>query len=101
MKELTYKSYLQALFNFPMEWVNILCTCRCCKKPKDCFRAIDYQCCCCDECFLNIAICIMAIIVLLIYLLWLLIYYLFLFCQCIFTGHFDDRENEDDEPTKN
>ena len=43
----------------------------------------------------------MAIIVLLIYLLWLLIYYLFLFCQCIFTGHFDDRENEDDEPTKN
>jgi len=46
MKDIMYNSYVQAIFNYPMEWMNLFCCWQ--KNPKDCIRELDFKYCCCD-----------------------------------------------------
>jgi hypothetical protein len=78
MKNIMYNSYLQAIFNYPMEWMNLLCCC--CRNPKECIKEIDIICCCCDSFFL--ACCQVMIYIMLCYLL--IIYYII--CACLGLG---------------
>ena len=50
MKEMVYGSYIQAIFNYPMEWMNLFCCW--CKAPKECIKEIDIKFCVCDSFFL-------------------------------------------------
>jgi hypothetical protein len=38
-KGIFYNSALQAIFNFPFEWLNLCCVC--CKDPRDCVKNYD------------------------------------------------------------
>ena len=78
MKNIMYNSYLQAIFNYPMEWMNLFCCC--CRNPKECIKEIDIICCCCDSFFLA---CFQVMIyIMLCYLL--VIYYII--CACFGVG---------------
>ena len=49
-KKLVYNSYIQAVFNYPMEWMNLFfCWFR---EPKDVIKEIDFRFCVCDSFFL-------------------------------------------------
>ena len=50
MKDIVYNSYIQAIFNYPFEWMNLFCCW--CKNPKECIKEIDIKCCVCDSFFL-------------------------------------------------
>ena len=50
LKEIAYNSYIQAVFNYPYEWMNLFCCS--CKNPKDFIREIDFKFCVCDSFFL-------------------------------------------------
>ena len=50
MRNITYNSYIQAVFNYPFEWMNLFCCY--CKNPKDCIKEIDIKYCVCDSFFL-------------------------------------------------
>ena len=50
MKDITYNSYIQAIFNYPFEWMNLFCCW--CKNPKECIKEIDIKYCICDSFFL-------------------------------------------------
>ena len=71
MKDIMYNSYIQAIFNYPMEWMNLFCCWK--KNPKECIKEIDIKCCCCDSYFLAIAqilgLIILSAIILAIYLM--------------------------------
>ena len=78
MKNIMYNSYLQAIFNYPMEWMNLFCCC--CRNPKECIKEIDIICCCCDSFFFA---CFQVMIyIMLCYLL--VIYYII--CACFGVG---------------
>lgn len=65
MRDITYNSYEQAIFNYPMEWMNLFCCW--CKKPKDVIRDIDYRYCSCDSYFLAVAECVKTVLLTIIY----------------------------------
>ena len=71
MKDIMYNSYIQAIFNYPMEWMNLFCFWK--KNPKEYIKEIDIKCCCCDSLFLAIAqiigLIILSAIILAIYLM--------------------------------
>ena len=46
-KDISYKSYVQAMFNYPFEWMNMFCCC-CTNHPNECIKKIDKRCCYCD-----------------------------------------------------
>ena len=52
LKDIAYNSYLQALFNYPYEWMNLFC--RWCRNPKEFIQEIDYKYCTCDSFFLYV-----------------------------------------------
>ena len=52
MREITYTQMLQAIFNYPLEWMNLFCCY--CKPPKDCIKYIDYNYCSCEPYFIRI-----------------------------------------------
>ena len=84
MKEIMYNSYIQAIFNYPMEWMNLFCCWK--KNPKECIKEIDIRCCCCDSLFLAIAQIIgLIILIILIIILSILL---------SFSGKKDENENE-------
>ena len=73
MNEIVYSNIIQAIFNYPMEWMNLFCVWF--RNPKDCIREIDYRCCTCDECCLTIYEYIRAIVLAFIYfMIWFIIY---------------------------
>lgn len=41
-------TYIQAMFNYPFEWMNIICCFKCCLPPKECIKELDEAFCCCD-----------------------------------------------------
>ena len=49
MKKLVYNSYIQAIFNYPMEWMNLFCCW--CGEPKAYIQKLDYEFCVCDSFF--------------------------------------------------
>ena len=49
-KKLLYNSYIQAVFNYPMEWMNLFCCWF--REPKDVIKEIDFRYCVCDSFFL-------------------------------------------------
>ena len=65
MRDITYNNYAQAIFNYPMEWMNLFCCW--CKKPKDVIRDIDYRCCTCDPYFLAAAECLKTTLLTILY----------------------------------
>ena len=67
LKEIAYNSYIQAIFNYPYEWMNLFCCS--CKNPKDCIREIDFKFCVCDSFFL----CLLQILGLIILIVILII----------------------------
>ena len=71
MKDILYNSYLQAIFNYPMEWMNLFCCF--CTNPKDFIMEIDYKYCCCDSFFLALGECIKTCILAVLYVLFYLI----------------------------
>ena len=50
LKDIAYNSYIQAVFNYPFEWMNLLCCW--CRNPKECIKEIDVKFCICDSFFL-------------------------------------------------
>ena len=52
MKDITYTKLAQALFNYPMEWMNLFCCWF--RRPKDCIKEIDYKFCTCDSFFVKL-----------------------------------------------
>ena len=84
MKDIMYNSYIQAIFNYPMEWMNLFCCWK--KNPKECIKEIDIRCCCCDSLFLAIAQIIGLII--------LIILVIALSILLAFSGKKDENENE-------
>ena len=89
MKEIVYNSYIQAIFNYPMEWMNLFCCW--CKTPKECIKEIDIKFCCCDSIFLAIAQIIGYIILVAIIIAILIIKYV---CMCIAAVLSGDSKNE-------
>jgi hypothetical protein len=51
-KEIIYTSKCQAIFNYPFEWMNLLCCY--CKVPKECIKELDRKYCTCDSCVLMV-----------------------------------------------
>ena len=90
MKDIVYNSYIQAIFNFPLEWMNLFCCW--CRTPKDLIRELDYKYCCCDSYFLAIAECIKMLIIIVIYIIIYMIYILCLFIGALFASN----NNRDD-----
>ena len=52
LKDIAYNSYIQALFNYPYEWMNLFCCW--CRNPKEFIQEIDYKYCTCDSFFLYV-----------------------------------------------
>ena len=77
MKEIMYNSYFQAIFNYPMEWMNLFCY----KNPKDCIEEIDYKFCVCDSFFLYIFE-LLLMVALIIIIIFIYLYYCGL-CLCL------------------
>ena len=50
LKKLVYNSYIQAVFNYPMEWMNLFCCW--CREPKEIIKELDIKFCVCDSFFL-------------------------------------------------
>ena len=50
MEHIAYNSYLQAIYNYPFEWMNLFCCCG--KEPREVISEIDKKCCVCDSFFL-------------------------------------------------
>ena len=85
MKDIMYNSYIQAIFNYPMEWMNLFCFWH--KNPKECIKEIDIRCCCCDSYFLALLqligiITLIAIVLAIYYFCYLLLF----ICQAVFGG---------------
>ena len=45
-------TYIQAMFNYPFEWINIFCSFGSCPSSKECIKDLDNNFCCCDPYFL-------------------------------------------------
>ena len=84
LKKITYHSYLQAIFNYPMEWINLFCCCWC--EPKSYIRYIDISCCYCDSFFLWIFRCFLIIIFNLLFAIIFIINKVILFIEDCLTG---------------
>ena len=87
LKNITYSSYIQAIFNYPFEWMNLFCCC--CINPQKCIKKIDKRCCFCDK------ICLTFFQ--LIIMLMTFICYCFYYCICnIICGKKDNQNNNND-----
>ena len=75
MEDIAYNSYLQAIFNYPMEWMNLFCCWW--GSPRILIMELDYRLCCCDSFFLAIGECLVTIFLIFIYI----IFYMF-YCIC-------------------
>ena len=64
-EEIAYNNYLQAIFNYPMEWMNLICCWF--VNPRDLIMGLDYAFCCCDSCFIIIGECILILIMFFFY----------------------------------
>ena len=84
LKQITYHSYLQAIFNYPMEWINLFCCCWC--EPKSYIRYIDTSCCYCDSFFLWIFRCFLIIIFNMLFAIIFIINKVILFIEDCLTG---------------
>ena len=84
LKKITYHSYLQAIFNYPMEWLNLFCCCWC--EPKDYIRYIDISCCYYDSFFLWVFRCFLIIILNLIFAVIFIINKIILFIEDCLIG---------------
>ena len=87
LKDITYNNLGQAIFNYPIEWMNLFCCW--CRKPKDVIRDIDYRCCTCDSYFLAAAECLKTILLTIIY-----IFIYFIFITISFIGSMVGDNNE-------
>ena len=87
LKDITYNSYIQAIFNYPFEWMNLFCCW--CKNPKECIKEIDIKYCVCDSFFL-------ALLQALLYLILIIIVFALAVLGALLGGGKKDNENNDD-----
>ena len=87
MKDMVYNSYIQAIFNYPFEWMNIFCCWH--EKPKDIIREIDIKCCVCDSFFLTL-------FQVLLYIILILIIIALVFLAGFFGAYNAQKKNDDD-----
>ena len=93
MKDIMYNSYFQAIFNYPMEWMNLFCCCK--KNPKDCLEEIDYKFCVCDSFFLYIFE-LLLMVALIIIIVFIYLYYCAQLCLCVcLASSSKNNENQD------
>jgi len=92
MKEIMYNSYFQAVFNYPMEWMNIFCCWN--KNPKDCIEDIDMKFCVCDSFFLYIfELLLMVALIFVILIIYLYLYAYLWFCMCLCSSKQNNENN--------
>ena len=98
MKNIAYNSYIQAMFNYPCEWMNLFCCC--CTNPHRCIKKIDKRCCFCDK----ICTTFFQLILMLTTFIFYCVYYCI--CNIIFRKNNnrnnnessnDDDDNDDDD----
>ena len=70
-------TYIQAMFNYPFEWINIFCSFGSCPSSKECIKDLDNNFCCCDP-YLLIILNYLAQIVLIF--IEIILYIFSLFC---------------------
>ena len=87
LRDITYNSYIQAIFNFPFEWMNLFCCW--CKDPKECIKEIDIKFCICDSFFLTL-------FQVLLYLLLIITVLALSFFAALLGGNKKEKENNDD-----
>ena len=92
MNEIVYNSYIQAVFNYPMEWMNLFCCW--CKEPKACIKEIDTEFCVCDSFFLAVAQVVGWIILIAILVAIMLSLYI---CSALLAGLGGKNKNEDED----
>ena len=90
LQEITYSTFFQALFNYPLEWMNLFC-CWCC-QPKDCIRKIDYKCYWWEDVLAFLLDLLKAFVICLIYC----IYYMFKCICCILSCADSNNSNNED-----
>ena len=95
MKNITYHSYLQAIFNYPMEWLNLFCCF--CTEPKRCIKEVDTNCCCFDSCFIWIAECLLLLVAFIIGCILMCINKLIVCVEECITGKKIDEEDQNNE----
>ena len=92
MKDIVYNSYIQAVFNYPVEWMNLFCCW--CKVPKDCIQDIDTQFCVCDSFFVAAAQVLGWIILIAVILAILMLYYICMFILALLSGGKKSSDND-------
>ena len=87
MRDIAYNSYIQAVFNYPFEWMNLFCCW--CKDPKECIKGIDIKYCICDSFFL-------ALFQMLLYLILVIIVVALSVLVALLGGNKKENEKNDD-----
>ena len=80
MKDITYNNYLQAVFNYPMEWMNLFCCWW--VKPIDLIMVLDYAFCCCDSCFLLVGEWLFTLFMIMMYIIFYMFYLIYVCFGC-------------------
>ena len=83
MREITYTEMLQAIYNYPLEWMNLFCCWW--KTPKDCIKNIDYNYCNCEPFFIRIFECLRTLLLGIIYFF----LYFIMFTLCLLKSSTD------------
>ena len=89
MRDIVYNSYIQAVFNYPFEWMNLFCCWW--KEPKECIKELDLRFCLCDSFFLAAAQVLGMIILVVIAIF---VYTYLCFCAILLSGN--KKNNNDD-----
>ena len=71
-------TYIQAIYNYPFEWINLFCSSKCCNTPKETIEKIDKKCCCWEPICVKILNCLAQLI---LCILEILLYFIECICQ--------------------
>jgi len=102
MKDIVYNNYLQAIINYPMEWMNLLCCC--CITPKDCIKENNVICYICIVLFpIFIALYIIILVVSIILFLLSTIFFIpfDICCNPCFNDSMKENPNNNENEKKN
>ena len=89
MRDIVYNSYIQAVFNYPFEWMNLFCCWW--KEPKECIKELDLHFCLCDS-FFFAAAQVLGMIILIVIAIF--VYTYLCFCAILLSGN--KKNNNDD-----
>ena len=75
---MVFFTYIQAIFNYPFEWINLFCSSKCCNTPKETIEKIDKKCCCWEPICVKILNCLAQLI---LCILEIFLYFIECICQ--------------------